>query len=127
MSSQLWEVVGGIDKGGIIVCEGKDLKSKQLPARLSTGALVREIVSEGERLRYELLTGSGPKEGWVSCRLKDADLLIRSNQAAPAPAPPVVRAPRTKPAPLGRPMRVLGLHGGGSNENIMKYQSGPLK
>eukprot|EP00929_Paragymnodinium_shiwhaense_P090760 TRINITY_DN5088_c0_g1_i13.p1 TRINITY_DN5088_c0_g1~~TRINITY_DN5088_c0_g1_i13.p1 ORF type:complete len:204 (-),score=44.04 TRINITY_DN5088_c0_g1_i13:1285-1815(-) len=31
------------------------------------------------------------------------------------------------PAPLGRKMRILGLHGGGSNTNIMQYQVAALK
>eukprot|EP00439_Symbiodinium_sp_Y106_P041523 s3440_g5.t1 len=35
-----WEVVGGADKGGILVRKGQDLKSEQLADRLSTGALV---------------------------------------------------------------------------------------
>jgi len=35
--------------------------------------------------------------------------------------------PRPQPAALGRKMRVLGLHGGGSNTNIMQYQVMPLR
>ncbi|CAE7833423.1 BETAC-AD [Symbiodinium sp. CCMP2592] len=34
-----WEVVGGADKGGILVRKGQDLKSEQLADRLSTGSL----------------------------------------------------------------------------------------
>lgn len=33
------------------------------------------------------------------------------------------RSPLTQPAPLGRRIRILSLHGGGSNQNINKYQS----
>jgi len=82
--SQIWEVVGGADKGGIIVREGKDLKSTQTADRLSTGALVKELAFEGERLQYERLTGSGPAVGWVSIKLKDKELVVRTDKTPPA-------------------------------------------
>mmetsp|Transcript_77368 Transcript_77368/g.135225 ORF Transcript_77368/g.135225 Transcript_77368/m.135225 type:complete len:429 (+) Transcript_77368:65-1351(+) len=75
MSAQIWEVVGGADKGGILVREGKDLASPQATRRLSTGARVRELNLLGERLEYELIDGSGPETGWVSLKLKDKVLL----------------------------------------------------
>lgn len=34
-----WEVVGGSDKGGVIVRQGKELSSEKCSARLSTGLL----------------------------------------------------------------------------------------
>eukprot|EP00434_Breviolum_minutum_P037750 symbB.v1.2.033475.t1/scaffold4133.1/size44188/3 len=43
-----WEVVGGSDKGGILVRKGQDLKSEQCADRLSTGALVLRRVEMGE-------------------------------------------------------------------------------
>jgi len=70
-----WEVVGGGDKGGILVREGMDTKSAQLPERLATGALVEELELEGERLHYKKLSGAGPAEGWVSVMLQGRDLL----------------------------------------------------
>lgn len=35
--------------------------------------------------------------------------------------------PRKQPPPLGRKLRVLALHGGGSNTNIMRYQTSQLR
>eukprot|EP00913_Durusdinium_trenchii_P023999 g22538.t1 len=35
--------------------------------------------------------------------------------------------PESKPKPIGRKIKVLALHGGGSNANIMKYQVMPLR
>jgi surfactin synthase thioesterase subunit len=78
----LWEVVGGSDKGGILVREGQDLKSKQLDDRLSTGAIVEELQLAGERLNYKVITGSGPPEGWVSLSLKGKELLVPKKEPA---------------------------------------------
>merc|ERR1740122_486805 len=66
----MWEIVGGADKGGILVREGRELTSKQAPSRLSTGATVEELELVGERLRYRRVTGSGPDTGWVSIALQ---------------------------------------------------------
>lgn len=77
MSMDTWEVVGGGDRGGIVVREGELLTSAQLSTRLATGALVQELALRGERLQYTLVTGSGPAEGWVSVQLKGKPLLIR--------------------------------------------------
>mmetsp|Transcript_61395 Transcript_61395/g.101887 ORF Transcript_61395/g.101887 Transcript_61395/m.101887 type:complete len:270 (+) Transcript_61395:57-866(+) len=86
MASQTWEVVGGADKGGIIVREGLDTKSTQADSRLSTGALVKQLKLEGDRLQYERLTGTGPQTGWVSVKLKDKDLLVKTDKEPPAAA-----------------------------------------
>lgn len=80
----VWEVVGGGDKGGILVREGQGLKSPEAPERLSTGALVREVGLIGERLNYWRLTGTGPETGWVSIALKGKDLLSKTDKAAEA-------------------------------------------
>eukprot|EP00435_Cladocopium_sp_Y103_P028744 s806_g7.t1 len=61
----------GGDKGGVLVRQGKSLTSEQLPERLGTGAVVKELKLEGDRLHFELDSGSGPSSGWVSTRLKD--------------------------------------------------------
>jgi len=73
-----WEIVGGADKGGIIVRRGLATTSPQCEERLSTGAIVQEMELSGERLQYKLLTGTGPATGWVSIKLKDKDLAVRT-------------------------------------------------
>ena len=45
-----WEVVGGGDKGGILVRAGQATSSEQLAERLATGALVEQLQLIGERL-----------------------------------------------------------------------------
>eukprot|EP00930_Biecheleria_cincta_P055349 TRINITY_DN41675_c0_g1_i1.p1 TRINITY_DN41675_c0_g1~~TRINITY_DN41675_c0_g1_i1.p1 ORF type:complete len:570 (+),score=136.51 TRINITY_DN41675_c0_g1_i1:89-1798(+) len=74
--AQMWEVVGGKTGGGIMVRTGRDLKSAEAPERLSTGAKIKELALEGERLNYELVTGTGPAEGWISLKLKDKELVV---------------------------------------------------
>jgi len=74
--TQVWEVVGGVDKGGIIVRTGSELGSTPAVERLSTGALVRQLEETDGRLHYELLTGSGPAKGWVSINLREKALLV---------------------------------------------------
>jgi len=76
-----WEVVGGRDKGGILVRKGEDVGSEQEKARLSFGALVQELELKGERLHYRLLGGTGPLEGWVSLKLPGKELLIHRGEA----------------------------------------------
>lgn len=103
----LWEVIGGADKGGIIVRLGQDLASQQASARLATGALVREVQLVGERLQFQLVNGSGPDSGWVSLRLKDKELLVpavprQPSFVHPSPAPAgkqPVDAPQLTPQP----------------------------
>lgn len=101
MGGQLWEVVGGSDKGGIVVRSGRELTSPQAAERLSTSALVEELERHGERLHYKLLAGTGPSEGWVSLKLKDKVLLeqrnaTRSQSAKPAPVPQNTQHPKPK-------------------------------
>ncbi|CAK9101664.1 unnamed protein product [Durusdinium trenchii] len=72
----LWEVIGGVDKGGIMVREGESTSSTQKTDRLSTGALVEELELKGDRLHYKLKKGTGPEEGWVSVKLTGKDLLV---------------------------------------------------
>ena len=76
---KVWQVVGGGDKGGILARQGQQLKSPELPFRLATGSFIKELALEGGRLHYELLEGDGPKSGWVSLKLKDADLVARTD------------------------------------------------
>ncbi|CAJ1377375.1 unnamed protein product [Effrenium voratum] len=66
----LWEVVGGLEKGGVLVrTEGL---ADSTVGRLSTGALLEELAREGARLRFRRLYGQGPAEGWLP--LKDQTL-----------------------------------------------------
>mmetsp|Transcript_23450 Transcript_23450/g.66929 ORF Transcript_23450/g.66929 Transcript_23450/m.66929 type:complete len:486 (+) Transcript_23450:112-1569(+) len=86
MSSQVWRVVGGGEAGGLLVREGRELTSAQLPSRLSMGALVEELALRGERLQYRKMEGSGPDCGWVSVKAKGSMLLVRADaQALEAP------------------------------------------
>lgn len=80
-AAQVWKVVGGGDKGGIIVREGEATTSKQLEPRLATGALVEELALQGDRLSYKLLAGQGPQTGWVAIRLKEGkELMVKTDE-----------------------------------------------
>eukprot|EP00434_Breviolum_minutum_P020194 symbB.v1.2.017807.t2/scaffold1391.1/size121936/3 len=75
--ASVWEVVGGAEKGGIVVREDVDLKSTEL-SRLASGALVQQLALQGDfrdRLHFAKLCGIGPNSGWVSIRLRDKVLL----------------------------------------------------
>jgi len=112
--AQVWEVVGGTGVGGILCREGKSIKSAECGERLSTGALVKQVAMEGDRLHFDRLTGSGQQTGWVSVKTKDKDLLVKSSKsvaeatgaaggaapaaASPAPAPAAASG-GAKPAP----------------------------
>jgi len=89
---QLWEVVGGADKGGILVRKGQDTKSEAHEDRLSTGALVEEITLAGDRLNYKRLTGTGPVEGWVAIKISGKDLMVKTEKSPPANAEPATDA-----------------------------------
>lgn len=104
--AKYWKVVGGTEKGGIVVREGKELASREASSRLTTGALVRQVELVGERVRYQRVHGDGPEIGWISRRLKDKHLLV------PADAP--------------RKLRVLCLHGTAGSPTVLKSQLRPL-
>lgn len=62
-----WIVVGGKDKGGLIVRKGKELDSPFFKFRLATGARIQvESKIDSKRLHYRKLTGDGPDFGWIS-------------------------------------------------------------
>lgn len=82
IGGHLWKVIGGADRGGIIVREGSNLESLKLSDRLSFGAMVRELVVEEGRLHYRLISGTGPTSGWVSVSLRQKDLLVRVGNPA---------------------------------------------
>lgn len=79
-SHQKWKVLGGAVSGGVLVRIGKELGSSRLADRLGTGALVQELQLTGDRLKYRLLAGSGPPEGWVSVKLGSKELLQRCTE-----------------------------------------------
>jgi len=83
--AQIWEVVGGADKGGILVREGQSLKSVECPDRLSTGALIEEVNLVGERLCYKRLSGTGPEDGWISLTVKGKELVSKSDKRPEKP------------------------------------------
>jgi len=113
---QVWKVVGGTDRGGVVVREGEGLISHQTPARLSTGALVVEVELVGDRLRYERISGSGPDVGWVSVRLSGGkELLTRVDvpktegdlepKGAGVPSAPTAAPAPTEDRPTPPPQR----------------------
>lgn len=87
--SQYWKVIGGGDKGGIVVREGKDLKSKATEERLSTGAVIVELELANGRLNYELVQGTGPEIGWVSTSLTGKELCEKIDKPADIKEEPV--------------------------------------
>jgi len=91
MPHQLWEVIGGGKAGGIVVRQGEDLQSEQLPERLGRGAVVSEEKLVGERLCFKKVSGDGPDKGWVSMKLKGVALLVAKE------APPVKKPPAPPP------------------------------
>lgn len=97
--AQRWEVIGGADKGGILVRAGQATSSEQLPDRLAHGAIVEEIALAGERLNYKKISGSGPATGWVSLTVSGKSLLEKKDtpvETSPAPSP---SASSSAPAP----------------------------
>eukprot|EP00913_Durusdinium_trenchii_P035866 g33563.t1 len=66
-----WEVVGGSDKGGVLVRDGQSTSSTQLEDRLATGSRILAL----SLFQTGLITGQGPPTGWVSISLKGKELL----------------------------------------------------
>merc|ERR1719265_385965 len=82
-SVQLWEVVGGAEKGGILVRSGRTASSSAFTDRLSCGAIVAELEQSEGRVRYELVCGTGPASGWVALCVSGKDLLRKTTQKTP--------------------------------------------
>mmetsp|Transcript_83087 Transcript_83087/g.144309 ORF Transcript_83087/g.144309 Transcript_83087/m.144309 type:complete len:588 (-) Transcript_83087:82-1845(-) len=101
MGGGKWKVVGGADKGGILVREGQGTSSTQCEERLATGSLVEEVELVGERLHFKRISGAGPAEGWVSIKLKGKDLCTKDaeDEAAAASAASAEEVPIPEDAP----------------------------
>eukprot|EP00747_Dinoflagellata_sp_TGD_P073531 gnl/TRDRNA2_/TRDRNA2_157949_c0_seq1.p1 gnl/TRDRNA2_/TRDRNA2_157949_c0~~gnl/TRDRNA2_/TRDRNA2_157949_c0_seq1.p1 ORF type:complete len:706 (-),score=128.55 gnl/TRDRNA2_/TRDRNA2_157949_c0_seq1:62-2179(-) len=76
MRGELWVVVAGSKRGGIVAREGRCLKSAELPDVLVKGAVVEEQKVIGQRLCYRKVSGAGPGAGWVSLTQKGRALLV---------------------------------------------------
>lgn len=131
---QFWEVVGGSDKGGILVRQEEGLDSQAQRMRLATGSLLKQFRLSGERLQYELLRGAGPASGWVTIRLPGKELVKRvasetnvspivAGNVADQPRHSTSSSPRRSSGNTKKTIKCLGLHGGGVNANIMEYQT----
>lgn len=130
MAAQVWEVVGGGDKGGIIVRKGVSTSSEQASSRLSTGALISQVSLEGDRLQYEKIKGTGPQTGWVSLKLKDKDLVVKSKESpasdGPSAAPkavarPSAEAPAASDGPSASPKADAGTSDDSPGPSIFDY------
>ncbi|CAE8644152.1 unnamed protein product, partial [Polarella glacialis] len=71
-----------------VVRAGRALSSAELPEKLCTKSLVEELARAGDRINYRLVDGTGPKEGWVSVRLKEK-LLLEERPASSAEQVPI--------------------------------------
>merc|ERR1712137_44904 len=69
-----WRVIGGENKGGIIVREGSSTTSLQL-GRIEHGAVLEGLELLGDRMRYQKVVGHGPNTGWVSMMFRGVDLV----------------------------------------------------
>lgn len=72
-----WIVIGGADKGGILVRKSEELSSEALEERLEYGALLQEEELKGSRLRYRKIYGKGPEIGWISTKIHGKELVTR--------------------------------------------------
>eukprot|EP00747_Dinoflagellata_sp_TGD_P113095 gnl/TRDRNA2_/TRDRNA2_171634_c0_seq2.p1 gnl/TRDRNA2_/TRDRNA2_171634_c0~~gnl/TRDRNA2_/TRDRNA2_171634_c0_seq2.p1 ORF type:complete len:352 (+),score=81.47 gnl/TRDRNA2_/TRDRNA2_171634_c0_seq2:38-1057(+) len=121
-----WCVVGGFDKGGILVRTGRETSSPAADKRLACGALVREVEVADTRLCYKKISGEGPENGWVAIRLPDKILMERAPVWEPKEASlgreAGVYVERPPVAPASRKIRVLCLHGTASAEKVLRQQ-----
>lgn len=129
----LWKVVGGSANGGILAREQRDPNSPQLPDRLATDSVVKELALEDGRLQFQRISGSGPSTGWVSLKMKERDLLVRAFdnvQAASSTGslPKKTVAVTAAPGAAGpRQMRVLAMAGSLSSIEVMQFICMQLK
>jgi len=66
--SKQWRIIGGGDKGGILVRDDDDI---QFDDRLKTGAIVNELDRKGDKLKFSSPSIiHGPREGWITIKIK---------------------------------------------------------
>lgn len=123
--AQMWEIVGGGDKGGIMVRDGVGLKSPELPERLATGALVEELELKVDRLHFKLASGTGPQEGWISVKITGKELAVRTDKTAtPAAEAVAPTPPPTAVGPQGEAPLPIALFFPGQGSQYVKMLSG---
>mmetsp|Transcript_74493 Transcript_74493/g.218367 ORF Transcript_74493/g.218367 Transcript_74493/m.218367 type:complete len:617 (-) Transcript_74493:402-2252(-) len=137
--AQVWEIVGGADKGGILVKEAEALSSAPKAERLSTGALVEELELRQGRLHFKKLAGAGPAEGWISIAIPGKDLAVRTDkrpasteEEAGAWAPPAGQEelPPEQPVvlgPSGVPRKLLPACEVAARMPALAERLGPMK
>lgn len=74
----MWHIIGG-EKDGLLVRQGVSLGS-EVQGRLAQHSLVQHLDLQGQRLRYRLVSGSGPAEGWISTKLGHKVLALQGSQ-----------------------------------------------
>jgi len=92
-----WEVVGGVESGGILVRDGQSIKSLAIADRLSTGAIIEQLDLKGDRLQYRLIEGKGPAEGWISIKISSKVLAVPKPVTASPDEDQQQSAPETQP------------------------------
>lgn len=110
---EVWQVVGGSHRDGILVRLGCSLDSPLAtqddadgtPDRIATGSCVRQLEMQGTRLHYELLCGSGPPFGWVSTSTKDKKDLATKELLTKVSEPPGP-GPCSMPATISRGLQM---------------------
>mmetsp|Transcript_11413 Transcript_11413/g.28348 ORF Transcript_11413/g.28348 Transcript_11413/m.28348 type:complete len:414 (+) Transcript_11413:96-1337(+) len=120
--AQIWEIVGGADKGGIVVRDGPGTSDPQNAERLSTGALVEEISLNKDRLNYKLLEGTGPATGWIATKITAKELAVKTDKK-PKGAASAVAAP-TKVGPKDEEPLPIALLFPGQGSQYVKMLSG---
>jgi len=77
----LWKVVAGdVTNNGIVARKGHELGSEMLPESLAVGALLQELTfyEKEQRLFFYKLTGTGPRQGWVTVTIPGKTLVERT-------------------------------------------------
>lgn len=123
MSLRVWQVVGGREKGGIVVRVARELKSLEEPSRLATGAFVKQVELVGDRLRYRRLRGRGPDTGWVSIKLKERDIVVEHSEVPQVPLRVTESAERFESA---RALQDASVHIGNLVAQVKCPESGRL-
>lgn len=90
----MWSVVAGVNSKGVPVREAMDNKSPLKTDPLAIGSVVEQIELHGNALRYQLVEGSGPKDGWVSLIANGKVWLEKEHEVM------LIPRPTTSPLPI---------------------------